>query len=667
LSSEAVLGVRSALEWAQVRALVADGVSEREVARRLGINRRTVARLVRSKEPPRYWRPATGSKVDPFEPVLRRLLAEWPHINAPRATELLREEYGYDGSVDLVKRRLRELRPRAVRPAQRTGYRPGQVLQFDWAEMPTRPTLAGRERRVYALVASLPYSGAQTAFFSVEMTLEAFLEGHVRALEWLGGVPRECVYDNLRSVVARREGDEVVWNRRFVHLRGHDGFHASPCTPATPREKGSVEAAVRYLKSGFWPARRFRSLVELDEQYAGWRDRVCNRRLHATRRLRVDERLAEERAALRPLAPARFDWSGHRSSGCRWTGTCAKAAASTVHRSGWCTSGSSSVSTATRSGSCIEVSRSPLPAQLRAGRLAAAADHAAGAASGGAAACAAAADGRGAGARRLRGAVRVSPAKAKPGERLRYPLSKLKAPRVLERLEQTAALAREQEWPYERFLETLLEAEVFARDASGARMRIRQAGLPALKTLEDFDWSAQPSAEKPLVLHLAQLAWIEERANVCFFGPPGTGKTHLAIALGIRACLAGQRVAFATATEWVARLGDAQRQGRLGEELRKLLWTPLLIVDEVGYIPFDPAAANLMFSLVSSRYERASLIVTSNKAFSAWGEIFGDETVAAMIDRLVHHAEIHSLKGDSYRLRDRDLGGRPPARGPETA
>jgi DNA replication protein DnaC len=130
----------------------------------------------------------------------------------------------------------------------------------------------------------------------------------------------------------------------------------------------------------------------------------------------------------------------------------------------------------------------------------------------------------------------MSPAKAKAGERLPYLLAKLKAPRVLERLEQTAALAREQSWPYERFLETLLEAEVFARDASGARMRIRHAGFPALKTLEDFDWSAQPSAEKPLVLHLAQLAWIEERANVCFLGPPGTGKTHRSFRSVLRLC-----------------------------------------------------------------------------------------------------------------------------------
>ena len=306
--------MRNALEWAQVRGLVADGISEREIARRLGINRRTVARLARSEEPPRYRRAPTGSQLDPFEPVLRRLLAEWPAIKAPRLTEILRAEYGYTGSLRLVQERLQRLRPSRVRPAQRTGYRPGQVLQLDWAEMPTRPRLAGGERRVYALVASLPHSGAQTAFFSLDMTIESFLEGHVRAFEWLGGVPRECVYDNLRAVVARRERDEVVWNRRFVHLRGHYGFHATACTPATPREKGSVEAGVRHLKSGFWPARRFETLGELDAQYADWRDRICNRRRHATGRFPVEERLGEERQALRPLPPLRFDWSGDRTT-----------------------------------------------------------------------------------------------------------------------------------------------------------------------------------------------------------------------------------------------------------------------------------------------------------------------------------------------------------------
>jgi transposase len=228
-------------------------------------------------------------------------------------TDILRD-HGYEGSVDVVKRRLRELRPSRERPAQRTGYRPGQVLQLDWAELPTRPKISGRERRVYALVGSLPFSGAQSAHFSFDMTLESFLEGHVRLFDWLGGVTRECVYDNLRSVVARREQELIHWNSRFLHLRGHYAFPATACTPETPREKGAVEGAVRHLKTGFWPARRIASLRDLDEQYADWRERVCNRRLHATGRFPVHERLAEERRSLRSLPPGRFDYAYARES-----------------------------------------------------------------------------------------------------------------------------------------------------------------------------------------------------------------------------------------------------------------------------------------------------------------------------------------------------------------
>lgn len=309
----------TASEWWEVRRLSQQGVSQREIAVRLGINRRTVARMAAAPAPPPQAPGSRGSQLDPLMETIARALVEQPRIRAPQLTRLLRAEHGYAGSVDLVRRRLAEVRAEKQGAAPPSGPRPGALIEWDWAEMATRPSIGGVNRSVWALVASLPFSGAQTAHFTLDATLESFLEGHVRVFDWLGGVPEESAYDHLLPVVAKRDSRLAMrWNKRFRALRSHYEFdtsaYTSPATPWTPELDDSLKEAVERIRNSFWPALAFKGLSELDGVYATWRDeRTGAHREEAGSDPALAERLGEERAGLRALPQEGFDFSVRRA------------------------------------------------------------------------------------------------------------------------------------------------------------------------------------------------------------------------------------------------------------------------------------------------------------------------------------------------------------------
>ncbi len=243
-------------------------------------------------------------------------------------------------------------------------------------------------------------------------------------------------------------------------------------------------------------------------------------------------------------------------------------------------------------------------------------------------------------------------------ERILAALKRLQLTHLRETLAAVLSEAARQEWTFLEFLDQILRREVDAKQGKRIRMGMQIAHFPCVRTIEGFDFAFQPSADERLIRELSTGNFIAHGENVLIFGPPGVGKSHLAIGLGRKVVEQGHTVRFTTATALLASLGKAETEGGLSDKLTEFCKPRLLIIDELGYLPFERRAAHLFFQLVNRRYEKGSLLVTTNQRVSEWGIVFGDEVLAtAILDRLLHHSHTPLITGESYRLREKRKSG----------
>ena len=620
-------------------------------------------------------RPPRASKVAPFSRYLRERLAAFPQLTGRRLHRELRE-LGYTGGYSILTDFLREIRPIEPAPFEvRFETPPGRQAQVDFAHFRTVFTdEPGTERILWLFSLVLGHSRMLWARFVLHQDLPTLLRCHAAAFEALGGVPEHILYDRMRTVFSREdpEAGHIVYNRTLLEFARHYGYLPKACKPYRAKTKGKVERPYRYIREDFFLGRSFRNLDDLNQQLRQWLDQVANVRVHATTRRVVAEHFAEERPKLQQLpagpfqAVLRLERRITRDGMVSVDGNLYSVPNSARRR-------------------IVEVHNTANEVRiLEAGHIIAVHPVL---------------DGRGqrrilAGHRSLpppansqtprNGAPLAMRAPAKSSHCVRWRSTTPSAdvsPRTVPRHERRqhrprrsiasavtwSACACRAPWRRSSMWSSNSSAASWAQSrrsrrcwprrspfarAAGSRRRCRWRAWPPSRRCPASTSRSSPRSTATGSSRLAQLDFIDRHEVVHFIGQSGTGKSHLAAALGVEAVRAGRSVYFSPLADIIDSLAKADREGRLRERIRFLCRSSLLIIDEIGYLTVGAGAGNLFFQLVNARYERGAMILTSNRGFGEWGEVFGDPVVAtALLDRLLHHAVVIQIEGASYRLR----------------